>query len=154
MDLSGDGDLDLVTLEAPLPGFYERGGRDWRGFRTIPALPRIDWADPALRFVDLTGDGLADLLVTRDDGFDIWPSRGEEGFAPARVVRHSGKDRPEVAFTKDANELYLADMTGDGLTDLVRIRNGEVSYWPSLGHGRFGPRVTCARFRRSASLTM
>src|SRR5262249_34101736 len=30
---------------------------------------------------------------------------------------------------------------GDGLTDLVRLRNGEVSYWPNLGYGRFGPRV-------------
>src|SRR6185295_6439312 len=31
---------------------------------------------------------------------------------------------------------------GDGLTDLVRIRNGEVSYWPNLGYGRFGTKVT------------
>src|SRR5829696_48531 len=33
-------------------------------------------------------------------------------------------------------------MSGDGLTDLVRIRNGEVCYWPNLGYGRFGTRVT------------
>jgi len=32
-------------------------------------------------------------------------------------------------------------MSGDGLSDVVRIRNGSVSYWPSLGYGRFGPRV-------------
>src|SRR5262249_40648841 len=38
--------------------------------------------------------------------------------------------------------IYLADMSGDGLVDLVRIRSGEVSYWPSLGYGRFGPMVT------------
>ncbi len=37
--------------------------------------------------------------------------------------------------------VYLADMSGDGLTDLVRIRNGEVCYWPNLGFGRFGPKV-------------
>lgn len=36
-------------------------------------------------------------------------------------------------------------MSGDGLTDLVRIRNGEVSYWPNLGHGRFGAKVTMDR---------
>jgi hypothetical protein len=28
------------------------------------------------------------------------------------------------------------------LTDLVRIRNGEVCYWPNLGYGRFGAKVT------------
>ena len=33
-------------------------------------------------------------------------------------------------------------MTGDGLTDIVRIRNGEVCYWPNLGYGRFGAKVT------------
>ena len=33
-------------------------------------------------------------------------------------------------------------MSGDGLTDLVRIRNGEICYWPNLGHGRFGAKVT------------
>jgi hypothetical protein len=31
---------------------------------------------------------------------------------------------------------------GDGLTDLVRVRNGEVCYWPNLGYGRFGAKVT------------
>ena len=28
-----------------------------------------------------------------------------------------------------------------GLTDLVRIRNDDVSYWPNLGYGRFGAKV-------------
>jgi hypothetical protein len=31
---------------------------------------------------------------------------------------------------------------GDGLADLVRIRNGEVCYWPNLGYSRFGAKVT------------
>ena len=33
-------------------------------------------------------------------------------------------------------------MCGDGLTDLVRIRNGEVCYWPNIGYGRFGAKVS------------
>ncbi|WP_280524073.1 toxin TcdB middle/C-terminal domain-containing protein, partial [Enhygromyxa salina] len=32
-------------------------------------------------------------------------------------------------------------MTGDGLPDLVRIRNGEVAYWPCLGFGQFGQMI-------------
>ena len=32
-------------------------------------------------------------------------------------------------------------MSGDGLTDIVRIRNGQVCYWPNLGYGRFGAKV-------------
>ena len=37
--------------------------------------------------------------------------------------------------------IFLADMSGDGMTDIVRIQNGEVCYWPNLGYGRFGARV-------------
>lgn len=45
-------------------------------------------------------------------------------------------------FADAAQSVYLADMSGDGLTDLVRIRNGEVCYWPNLGYGQFGAKVT------------
>ena len=45
-------------------------------------------------------------------------------------------------FADGTQSIYLADMSGDGLTDLVRIRNGEVCYWPNLGYGRFGAKVT------------
>ena len=38
--------------------------------------------------------------------------------------------------------IYLADMAGDGLANLVRVRNGEVCYWPNTGFGRFGAKVT------------
>lgn len=28
------------------------------------------------------------------------------------------------------------------MTDIVRIRNAEVCYWPNLGYGKFGAKVT------------
>ena len=45
--------------------------------------PNLDWHDPNLRFVDLTGDGHADMLITEDDVFTWYPSLAEEGFGPA-----------------------------------------------------------------------
>ncbi|WP_275936559.1 toxin TcdB middle/N-terminal domain-containing protein, partial [Chondromyces apiculatus] len=44
-------------------------------------------------------------------------------------------------------------MSGDGLTDLVRIENGSVSYWPNLGHGKFGAKVVMANAPRFAPPT-
>jgi hypothetical protein len=41
-----------------------------------------------------------------------------------------------------AETMFLADLTGDGLSDIGRVRNGEVSYSPNLGYGRFGTRVS------------
>ena len=49
---------------------------------------------------------------------------------------------PHLVFADGTQSIYLADLSGDGLTDLVRIRNGEVCYWPNLGYGRFGAKVT------------
>src|SRR5207248_7043701 len=42
----------------------------------------------------------------------------------------------------------LADMTGDGLHDIVLVRSGNITYWPSLGHGHWGPPVTMHRSPR------
>lgn len=144
MDLSGDGQLDLVAFDGPLPGFYERGPQgDWQSFKAFSALPRLDWNDPNLRLVDLSGDGFADVLITRPNELVWYRSLGEAGFAPPETVHHdwAGTDGPQLVFADGRGAIFLADMSGDGLSDLVRIGNGEVAYWPSLGHGRFGARV-------------
>ena len=36
-------------------------------------------------------------------------------------------------------------MTGDGLQDIVLVHDGNVEYWPNLGHGDWGQRVTHAQ---------
>ena len=145
LDLAGDGNLDLVQLSSPTPGFYERTlDAGWGSFRAFRSFPVRDWDDPNLRFVDITGDGIADVLITEDDAFTWHPSFLDEGFGAAvRVpVPHDEHDGPHVVFADGTQSIYLADMSGDGLSDLVRIRNGEVCYWPNLGYGKFGCKIT------------
>jgi RHS repeat-associated protein len=144
MDLAGDGQKDLVLLSKSLQGFYERNNEYWESFTPFLGSPQISWNDPNLRFVDLKGDGHTDVLVTEDETFVWYPSRGEKGFGPSEMVRKfTDEERgPALVFADGTQSVYLADMTGDGLTDIVRIRNGDVCYWPSLGYGRFGAKVT------------
>jgi RHS repeat-associated protein len=149
--LGGDGRLDLVAFDAPLPGFYERvpangGEGTWDAFRPFTSLPAIAWADPDVRFIDLDGDGLDDVLVAKDDTFVWYPSLGKDGFGPPRVIpRPSDEERgPAIVFADSRHTIALADISGDGLRDLVRVENGSICYWPSLGHGRFGAKVTMA----------
>jgi len=145
LDLSGDGQLDVVAFAGTARGFYERTvDFDWESFRTFRQLPNIRLDDPHIRFIDLTGDGHADVLVTEHEVFTWYRSLQEEGFDSAQHVRKPRDEEkgPRLVFADRRQSIYLADMSGDGLTDLVRITNREACYWPNIGYGRFGAKVT------------
>ena len=151
IDLAGDGSIDVVEFAGPTPGFHERDGSDgWNRHTPFALLPNINWQDPNLRFVDLTGDGHADALITEGDVFTWYPSLDERGFDAARRQHQPADDDsgPRLVFADGTETIFLADMCGDGLTDLVRIRNGDVCYWPNLGYGRFGRKVSLANAPR------
>ena len=149
-DLGGDGLVDLI-VESPVSGFYEatpEGG--WQPFKRLESLPSIDLSDSDVRLLDLTGDGLSDILMTRDTHFLWYRSTGEAGYTePARVPRrHDLDDFPDVHFSDPAGRVRLADMSGDGLNDIVFIHDGRVDYWPNLGYGRWGKRLTMSNAPR------
>src|SRR5262249_43955270 len=85
-----------------------------------------------------------DVLITEDSALVWHPSLGTRGFGQERRSNHAFDDEksPRVVFSDASQSVYLADLSGDGLADLVRIRNGEVCYWPNLGYGRFGAKIT------------
>lgn len=145
MDLAGKGRADLVVLDGPMPGFFSHDTEEgWQAFRPFVSRLNRDMRDPNLRFIDLDGDGHADVLISEDDALVWHAALAEEGFGPARrVVQALDEEKaPRLVFADGTQSIYLSDMSGDGLTDLVRIRNGEVCYWPNLGYGRFGAKVS------------
>jgi RHS repeat-associated protein len=144
MDLAGNGRPDLVVLDGSMPGFYEHDeDESWDHFRPFISRLNRDMRDPNIKFIDLDGDGHADVLISEDDAFIWHASLAEEGFGPAmRVAQVLDEEKgPRLVFADGTQSIYLADMSGDGLTDLVRVRNGEVCYWPNVGYGRFGAKV-------------
>ena len=143
-DVDGDGRAELVARGGPRPGSQKRRDDGWAPFRAFESVPNVDWSDPGLRFVDLTGDGRADLLLTEHDVVRWWPSRGADGYGPGRRVPQALDEAraPRALFGDRRSAVFLADMTGDGLSDLVRVRNSQVCYWPNLGYGRFGAKIT------------
>ena len=144
-DIDRNGRPELVELIGPLPGFQTRDSNDgWGAFTPFEELPNIDWNDPSVRLVDLTGDGLPDVLIASDDNIVWHPSLGINGFgAAARVAAALDEEHgPRVVFTNSSELVALADMSGDGMIDIVRIRADEIAYWTNRGYGTFGPKVT------------
>ncbi|MGH7844098.1 MAG: SpvB/TcaC N-terminal domain-containing protein, partial [Candidatus Binatia bacterium] len=145
LDLAGDGQLDVVQFENVPSGFFERTRDEgWNSFIPFESVPNVSWSDPNLKFLDLTGDGHADLLITENEALTWYPSLAEEGFGTAiRIPKpHDEEKGPAVVFADGTQAIFAGDMSGDGLADIVRIRNGEVCYWPNLGYGQFGAKVT------------
>ncbi len=157
VDLTGDGRPDLVELGGGTPGYHARtpdGGFCRK--QDFVRLPNVDPRDPSLRFIDLTGDGLADILMSEDHVYRWYGSLRTRGFGDSVPSSRFGDERegPTVVFAEAEQTVFIADMSGDGLQDLVRVRNGSVVYWPNLGHGRFGARVTMGADPASGGLYM
>lgn len=141
-DLDADGGKQIVSYNAR--GFFELDDdNEWQSFRSFKTLPNIDFGDVNTRMLDLNGDGMSEVVISEDNVFTWYASEGREGYTSARKTPKPFDEEqgPHIVFADPKQTIYLADMSGDGLTDIVRIRNGEVCYWPNLGYGRFGAKV-------------
>jgi RHS repeat-associated protein len=144
MDLEADGSKQLVNMSQEPKGYFELNDvEEWQSFRAFDHLPNIHMGDPNVRMIDLNGDGKPDILITEDQVFTWYESGGRSGYEHSfRTDKPFDEEAgPNVIFAESQQTIFLADMSGDGLTDIVRIRNGEVCYWPNIGYGRFGAKV-------------
>jgi RHS repeat-associated protein len=143
-ELEGNGVKQFVQLESEPKGFFELNTEgEWQSFRTFGHLPNINFRDKNIKQLDLNGDGIADMLLTEEEVFTWYPSEGKKGFGTAHhATKMQDEEKgPAMIFNDESQSIFLSDINGDGLTDLVRVRNGEVCYWPNLGFGRFGAKV-------------
>jgi hypothetical protein len=124
MDIERDGSLNVVQFdEGYSHRTWEHGHPVWLPFRTFESIPKINWSDNNLRFLDLTGNGQADILITQDEVFTFYSSLGPLGFSPPVRIFGARDDEagPRLIFANTLHCIFLADMSADGLVDLVRI---------------------------------
>lgn len=143
-DLDADGSKQFVGFGTEPRGYFElNDDNKWNAFKSFKALPNIDFGDANTRMLDLNGDGKPEVLISEDQVFTWYASEGRDGYSAAQKTAGSFDEEAgvNVVFADPNQSIFLADMSGDGMTDIVRIRNGEVCYWPNLGYGRFGARV-------------
>lgn len=144
-DMDGNGTADLITLsELPLGYYINEAGQGWTHRSRFRRAPAFDPDDPEVRLLDLNGDGVVDAIRSSQRMFYLYFNKGDEGWdSPVAVTRiHDMSRFPDVFFSDP--RVKLADMTGDGLIDIVLVHGGRIDYWPHYGNGRFGSRITLA----------
>jgi RHS repeat-associated protein len=160
LDLDGDGVIDLLHMPTVKTyAVYSLRGGNWEG-RVITTAsgqsPKIDFGRDALdlKVMDVNADGLVDVVLSTGLEFQTF-------FALGRYPGGDGQFGHAVrtgATTSDISndpvrtcvpwestpvrfndpEIKLGDMNGDGLPDIVRIRRGQIRYWPGRGNGLWG----------------
>ncbi|WP_461644097.1 SpvB/TcaC N-terminal domain-containing protein [Labilibaculum euxinus] len=145
-DVDSDSQSELVIHAPGINGYYSYTDGKWQNFQAFDNMPNVDMSHPDVKQIDLSGDGLGDLLISRGNYFELYLSAGKEGYKGYRKVDmgHNEDMAPVVLFSNAEHSVYLTDMTGDGLSDIVRITHNSVCYWPNLGYGRFGEKVLMA----------
>jgi RHS repeat-associated protein len=134
-DMDGNGTADLVVATGDLPGYYPlQPGGNFGPARIWRESPSAALAARGTRLADLDGTGRSSLLAAGDRTI-LRYQLGDDGawsHTPAVLTRPG--DPP--LDLRDPH-VSLADMTGDGLLDLIRVDGSGVIYHPSLGAGRW-----------------
>ncbi|MCZ4088709.1 toxin TcdB middle/N-terminal domain-containing protein [Sinorhizobium psoraleae] len=146
LDLEASGTVDLLWAQPGSSGYFPNAaGGKWEDFVPYRADLPFDLTDRELRLYDADGDGKIDVIISRADEFLLFRNLGREGWSDeaVRVPRlHDLETFPDVSLA--APEVFTADMSGDGLTDIVVVRNGSVAYWPYEDLGKWGHRAEMA----------
>ncbi|MEO0322236.1 MAG: SpvB/TcaC N-terminal domain-containing protein, partial [Myxococcota bacterium] len=149
----------LRMSDAAAGGSVRPAEQGWRfGYAEVDlpgfgADPRVDFVRDGARYktFDVNGDHLIDIVRTSGTVMQTWlnlgsvSAEGEGRFGQARYDAASGAwalstEPLETCLLQDGlpldfadSEVRLADMNGDGLQDIVKIRRGRVVYWPGRG---------------------
>jgi RHS repeat-associated protein len=161
-----DGDSIVNLLHMPMVKEYSvytpalaAGAWSWQG-RVISTAgqqsPKVNFQQqrPSTRVMDVNGDGLVDIVYSSGTDIQTFFSLGRYPTADGQFGQAIWTGPASAAITNDPvtaclpwagapvrlgdPDVRMGDMNGDGLPDIVRVRNGNVLYFPGRGNGLFG----------------
>lgn len=129
----GDATQQLPPLELGYTA-WDPTARHYQQITSLTAgMPATSLADKNLDLVDLFGDGLPSVLQL-DGQARYWRNRGATKFDPPRPLAFV----PYGVSLAGAG-VQLADLDGDGRTDLLVSNPDRTGYWPLSTAGGFDP---------------
>jgi RHS repeat-associated protein len=142
-DLDGDGVIDALRSADAFELFYNDRVLGWARTQRRQrgaAAPDLSFDDPRVKVGDMTGDGLADLVLVNRRRVEYWPYLGH-GRWDERVVM---RDPPSLGDAFDPRRVLLGDVDGDGCADLLYVEDGRVTVWLNQSGGGFADPVVVA----------
>jgi RHS repeat-associated protein len=142
-DMDGNGMVELFSVNDKMQVLFSVNGKG--GFDYNPTVfcqsPGIPLSSPNSRLFDVDGSGITGLIVTDRDNLLLYNYQPNQGWQMPLAVKRNNNlaEFPDVSFSNRG--VRLADMTGDGLCDMVSLQSGNVCYWPYLGGGHWGSRI-------------
>ena len=131
-DLTGDGRLDIIGFGDD--GVYvslNTGGITFGDVTKVLDTFGLNdgWSVENPRFIaDINGDGLGDIIGLGNEGVYTSLNNGDGTFQPTQFVLQAfGYDDSAGAWRADQHPRFMADMSGDGLADIVGFGQDGVS---------------------------
>jgi hypothetical protein len=143
VDLDGDGVTDAIRSGSRLECFFNDPQRGWTETRAVARraldqFPDVSLADPRIKWADMNGDGLQDIVHVGDGVVAYWPSLGRGDWAPRVTMANA----PRLPFGYDPRRVLLGDLDGDGLADLVYVDDRKVTLWINQSGNRWSDPIT------------
>ncbi len=149
IDLNSDGLPDLLSTDLGHAAYLNRGIREvpsgvpavrWEGPLAVDAVDvsalNRDLSQSNIHLADMTGDGLADLVVTEPKLVQFYENRGALDWGSNRLMS-VGKSPPPAPFGDDALRVRTVDLDFDKRMDILKSDSGAYSAWFNLGDGRY-----------------
>src|SRR5512133_3156507 len=163
LDLDADGQVNLVHMPdfRSYTVFSPRYDGGWGWVAKSVSAPagqdvKIDWTKNAdhTAVMDVNGDGLVDVVYASSTEMQTFFALGRYRGGQNQFGNAKWLSAAEAKISTEPirscvpwsatpvrlgdKDVHVADMNGDGLPDTVRIRNGQVLYWPGRGNGTWG----------------
>lgn len=129
-DLDADGYVDVLAAseyEGEVFWFRNESGN---GFANGIVITDTFASALTVNAGDLTGDGLADVIVGGDERIEWYENAGNGRFASGQLV---SAGLPKII------RVSVADVDADGDSDLISASKWKVAWFENRGSGSFGP---------------
>jgi hypothetical protein len=78
-----------------------------------------------VKFGDMSGDGLQDVVLVYDGNVEYWPNLGFGSWG-RRIHMRKG---PHFPYGYDPKRVLVGDVDGDGLADIIYVDDRKITLW-------------------------